>query len=210
MKGREEEKDMRKRNQEGFSLIELLIVMMIILVLSALAIPGFQAIQRSLRISGDSRNVFSSTSQAKMKAAAEFTHARARMSLTNRTYQIEKWDKTLNSWQVVNGTQYFSTGVGAGFGAVAAAPPQTQVAIQQAPVCRSNSPLVSPANLDASGDVCIEFNSRGIPVDNSNSPTGNDALYITDGNTVFGVTVNAAGLMQSWSIGINEAQWTRR
>ena len=210
MKGREEEKVMRKRQQKGFSLLELMIVMLIILVIAAMAIPGFQMIQKNLRISGDNRNLFSITSQAKMKAAAEFTHARARMSLTNGTFGIQKWDKPTNSWQVVNGIQYFSTGVGAGFGAITAPPLNTQAAIAQAYVCRNTSPLVSPATVDGSGDVCIEFNSRGIPVDNSNSPTGSDALYITDGNMVFGVTVNAAGMMQNWSRGVNEAQWTRR
>lgn len=204
------EKMKRKRQPHGFSLIELLVVMLIILVIAGMAIPGFQSIQRNLRIVGDSRNVFALTAQAKMRAAAEFTHARARMSLTTGNFGIEVWDKPTNSWQVLNGIQNFSTGVGAGFSTVSTPPPNTQATLGQAHVCRANSPQAATATLVASGDVCIEFNSRGIPVDNTGAPTGNDAFYITDGNSVYGVTVNTAGMIQNWYINRQDTQWTRR
>lgn len=204
------ENGMRKRHQNGFSLVELLVVMMIILVIAAMAIPGFQSIQRHLRIVGDSRNLFAVTAQAKMRAAAEFTHARARMSLATANFGIEVWDKPTNTWQVVNGIQNFSTGVQSGFATLTTPPPGTQAVLGQAHVCRSNSPQVTPATLVASGDVCVEFNSRGIPVDNNNNPTGNDAFYVTDGNSVYGVTVNTAGMIQNWYMNVQDAQWTRR
>lgn len=202
---------MRKRRQKGFSLIELLVVMMIILVIAAMSIPGFQAIQKSLRISGDARNLYSLAGQAKMQAASQFTHARVRMSLNAGTYWVEMWNKTTGRWQVLHGTQYFSQGVSAGFGAITAPPTNTQTFLAQAPVCNINAPSIMWGYaLDPNGDVCMEFNSRGVPVYYWNSPTGDDALYITNGNSVYGVTVNTAGMVQGWAIDKNGAQWMKR
>jgi hypothetical protein len=50
--------------------------------------------------------------------------------------------------------------------------------------------------VDKDGDsidktACIMFNSRGIPIDKDNSPTGGNAFYLTDGTGVRAVTVTA-------------------
>ena len=51
---------------------------------------------------------------------------------------------------------------------------------------------------------CILFNSRGIPVDPAGAPpavgapTGNDAMYLTDGTAVYGETISATGLIKLW------------
>jgi hypothetical protein len=42
------------------------------------------------------------------------------------------------------------------------------------------------------------FNSRGIPVDSTGSPIGIDAVYMTDGTAVYGVTVSATGFVRLW------------
>ena len=46
--------------------------------------------------------------------------------------------------------------------------------------------------------ACMIFNSRGIPVDSTGSPIGIDAVYMTDGTTVYGVTVSATGFVRLW------------
>jgi hypothetical protein len=42
------------------------------------------------------------------------------------------------------------------------------------------------------------FNSRGVPVDNTFAPTASDAVYVTDGSAVYGITVSATGMIRSW------------
>ncbi|MBZ5529764.1 MAG: type II secretion system GspH family protein [Acidobacteriia bacterium] len=200
---------MHKNRQRGFSMIELLIVTLIALVIAAMAVPGFQSIERYLRIAGDCRNIFSITAQAKMQAASQFTHARARVGLASNMYGIEIWDKASNQWSPVGGRQTFSQGVTPGFGTVANPPLNTQVTLAQAPLCVTTAPgSASPSTTP--NDVCIEFNSRGIPVDYSGTPAGNGAFYVTDGNSVYGVTVSVSGLIQSWYINKNDTNWQRR
>ena len=190
-------------------MIELLVVTLIALIIAAMAVPGFQNIERYLRIAGDSRNLFSITAQAKMKAAAQFTHARARVGLTSNQYFLEIWDKTNNQWSLVGGRQSLSQGVTPGFGTVTNPPLNTQATLAQAPLCVTTAPgSTSPATTP--NDVCIEFNSRGIPVDNSGTPIGDGAFYVTDGTSVYGVTVSISGLIQSWYINKNDTTWQRR
>ncbi len=190
-------------------MIELLVVTLIALIIAAMAVPGFQSIERYLRIAGDTRNLFGITAQAKMQAAAQFTHARARVGLASNMYYLEIWDKANNQWLLVGGRQPFSQGVTPGFGTVANPPLNTQATLAQAGLCRSTGPLVTPV-ATLPNDVCIEFNSRGIPVDTTETPVGNGAFYVTDGNSVYGVTVSVSGLIQSWYINKNDTNWQRR
>jgi hypothetical protein len=81
-----------------------------------------------------------------------------------------------------------------GYGPVTAAPPNTQTAIGPASACTSNAdPAVVVANT-----ACIVFNSRGLPIDSTGGPTGDDAVYVTDSSAVYGITVAATGFVRLW------------
>ena len=54
------------------------------------------------------------------------------------------------------------------------------------------------------------FAARGIPVDHSGAPIATDALYVTDGSSVYGATVLATGLIRIWRTGATAAQWAIR
>jgi type II secretory pathway pseudopilin PulG len=212
-------------HSKGFSTLELLVVMFVSLVIAALAIPGFNQVKRTLRISGDARDLNGAINQAKIQAAAGFTRSRVYVDLgatTPNTFHVDVWNKANSCWQVVGdlnnpclvpGTspvQYLSSGVSLGFSGVGAPPPNTQAGgIQQAPRCFGPKGLA--LGLVAS-TACITFNSRGIPiVPATGVPTGNDAIYITDNTQVYGVTVGATGLSQVWAINANgNGNWYRK
>jgi hypothetical protein len=81
-----------------------------------------------------------------------------------------------------------------GYGPVSAAPLNTQSSIGPSPLCKNNAtPPVDVANT-----ACIVFNSRGLPVDSTGSPFGNDAIYVTDGSAVYGITIAATGFIRTW------------
>src|SRR6266568_3051218 len=89
----------------GFTLLEVLVVLAVTAILMAFAVPQFQRITQALRISGDMRDITGTVGQAKMHAAADFTHARARANLAANTFQLEIWNKTppggAGCWQTV-------------------------------------------------------------------------------------------------------------
>ncbi len=214
----------RRDATAGFTLLELLIVVAVVVVAAALVIPGYASMNRFLRISGDGRNLNGTIAEAKMRAAQAFTHARLRANLSNNTFQLEVWNKaanggagcwqtegdTLNQCTVANSpTQPLSTGVQFGFGGVGAAAPNPQAVVAQAPLCLKG--VAGGTALGAyANTACIEFSSRGLPVAADGSPTANDAMYVTDTNTVYGVTVIISGLIQTWSTPASNTAWEAR
>jgi Tfp pilus assembly protein FimT len=72
----------------------MLIVVAVSLIISAIAIPEYLAAAKYLRISGDLRDLNGATAEAKLRAAASFTHARIYADLTDSTFQLQVWNKT--------------------------------------------------------------------------------------------------------------------
>jgi prepilin-type N-terminal cleavage/methylation domain-containing protein len=196
----------RQQRHRGFSLVELMFVIVISLIVAGMAIPTFLTIERNLRTSGDARDINGEIVLTKMRAASAYTKARVYADLSAQTFRVERWDKTAGSWTNVNegGTQSLAQGVTFGFGGLGSPPAGTQAAIGQAPACL-NSGGAAIANT-----ACVVFNSRGIPVDSTGAPTPNDALYITDGRSVYVVTVSATGLTQPWRTDAQTASWKKR
>ncbi len=219
----------KQNRSSGFSMLELLIVMLVSLIIAALSIPGFNQVRRTLRISGDARDLNGAINQAKMQAAADFTDARVFIDLgfnQVNTFHVDVWNKAGNGgagcWQVVGDfnnpcytpgvspVQYLSPGVTFGFAGVGAPPPNTQTnGIGQGPRC-------VPVNGRRVGQMattaCAHFNSRGIAIDAATlKPTGNDAVYITDNTQVYAVTVSPTGLSQVWATSPNgPTNWYRK
>lgn len=211
-----------RRCEQGFSTLELLIAVAIGLVIAALAITGFQSVNRYLRLSGDMRNINGVVAQAKMRAAADFTRARAYASLDANTYHLEVWNKNGNGgagcWQTdgdaanpctVIGTspvQNLSVGVTFGTSGVGAGGSNPATTIAQAAAC-DNGTGGTYANT-----ACIVFNSRGIPVNSAGTPlTGVPyAFYITDTKNVWGLTVRGTGAIQVWATSVYNQNWQHR
>lgn len=190
----------------GFSMLELILVLSISIVVAGSAVPIMGNTLGFFRLSGDARAVSNATAVAKMRAAALFTQTRLYVDLGANTFRVETWQKTgTPGWHADGGTTRLSAGDAFGFGSVTAAPANTQATIAQAPAC-----------LDASGEpipntACVVFNSRGIPIDASGAATALDAIYLSDGTGVYGVTVSATGLIALWRTSPTATPaWTRQ
>jgi prepilin-type N-terminal cleavage/methylation domain-containing protein len=192
---------MLSSDSRGFSLIEMMMVVGIIGVLAVIAVPMSGNSIRYLKLSGDARELSNATAVAKMRAAAKFTQSRLYIDKVGKTFYLQTYTRststecpTLGEWCTEGGSTLLSNTVSFGYGPVTEAPPNTQTTIGQAAPCQNTaSPPVDVANT-----ACIIFNSRGIPVDNTGSPTGIDAVYVTDGSAVYGITVAATGFIRTW------------
>jgi prepilin-type N-terminal cleavage/methylation domain-containing protein len=195
----------------GFTLIELMMTIVIGTTLAAMAIPLVLTMAQAFRTGGDIRSISGEVALAKMRAAADFTQARLYADLSAGTYRIETWNKTSSCWVADGDTacsasttpteNFLSKDVSFGFGSLGSPPSNTQSTLGQAPSCLDDS------GASISNTACVVFNSRGIPIDSTGSPYGNDAIYLTDGSSVYGVTVSATALVQTWTSGTSTASW---
>jgi prepilin-type N-terminal cleavage/methylation domain-containing protein len=176
----------------GFTAVEVLVVAMICSIMAAMAIPFTSNTLKYFRVDGDSRALVNGISLAKMRAASDFSYARFYADLGARSYKVQAWSKTAGAWVDEGGTSWLSTQDNFGFGAAAVAPPNAPSPIGQAPACLDN------AGNAINNTACVVFNSRGLPVDGTGTPTGKDSVYITDGSTTFGVAISASGQVLVW------------
>jgi prepilin-type N-terminal cleavage/methylation domain-containing protein len=194
------------KDHRGYSLIELLMVVGITTVIAAMAVPMMSSSIGNYRLSGDAHSVASAMALAKLRAASNFSQARLFVDLTTRTFHVETLQKAPFAWITEGGNTTLSTGVTFGFGAIAVAPNGQATA--------QSTPCVTAAGAAIANTACILYNSRGIPVDpsgaapNVGAPTGNDALYLTDGTAVYGLTLSATGQSQLYRTNISSASWS--
>jgi len=203
-----------KERQAGFSTLELLVVVAISLIISAIAVPSYRNTVAYLRAAGDGRALNGLTAQAKMRAAASFTHARVYADLSNGGYQLQVWDKVKGCWVEDSDRNtdankvcitYSSSGAPSGtvialsqgntfgFGSVTVGPTPGQSPIGTNQCYKDNGTSL------IGNSACIVFNSRGIPVDSTNAPLATGAFYLRSRNLVEAVTVSATGSIRLWS-----------
>jgi hypothetical protein len=165
----------------------------IIALIAAIGIPFSNNVFANFRLGGDARAVLNSVSLAKMRAAANFSNSRLYVDLAARSLHIDVLQKGPPAvWVLDGGTTGLAQGDNYGWGPAGTPPPNTQVAIAQAPQCLTN------AGAAIANTACIIFNSRGIPVDNAGAPIGTDAIYLNDGQTLYAVTLSPTGQLRLW------------
>lgn len=198
-----------------------MVVVAITITIVGFGVPVFSNMEQSLWTAGDSRSLAAMIAEAKLRAAANFTHARVYANLTGRTYRLELWNKSGNGgagcWQTDGDSNActvatspvigLSRNVSFGYGSVGAAPTNTEPSLGQAPLCYAGYAGQSTNTTSVANTACIEFNSRGVPSDpapggssgaSGGIPDATGALYLTDGGAVYGITVIATGEIQSW------------
>ncbi len=184
------------KSADGFTLLEMLVVVGLMAVVAAIAIPMSSNALHFLKLSGDARSLSNEISVAKMRAAAKFTQARIYVDINGKAYYLQTCDTPSTSpcpsWTTEGGSTSLSSTVSFGYGTISTAPPNTQGTIGQAPTCLDNSGHA------VANTACIIFNSRGIPVDSTGSPTSVDAVYINDGSAAYAVTLAATGFVRTW------------
>ena len=190
-----------RASSPGFSLVELIAYMAVMVTVAAFILPFTRGSINAMNLTSDARNVMSSVSLAKMRAAASFTMARVYVDLGSGTYYVERWRKNPAGWVTEGVVKQLSNNVTWGFAGVTAPPPNTQPVLAQA------QPCLDAADQPIANSACIVFNSRGIPVDGTNAPTPTGAYYLSDGATIFGITTTTGGMVQLWRSNLTANSW---
>jgi Tfp pilus assembly protein FimT len=166
----------RSRNL-GFTTLELTVVVLLGLIITVMGLPSLSKTQAAYRASGDGRGIAETLALAKMRAGTNFTKERVTFDSAANTYQLERYNKANDAFELDGGVKYLSSGVSFGFAGITL-PAGGQTTITQ------TSPMA--------------FNSRGIPINGSNQPTGDGAIYYYNTTGYFAVTVGLSSRVQTW------------
>jgi prepilin-type N-terminal cleavage/methylation domain-containing protein len=204
----------------GFSLVETMVALGILSILFALGVPMSRTISEFYAISGDTRNISADLNLARMRAASDFTHGRLYADLKGNTLHVEFWNKTNSCWQTYNDiaantctkttspVTKLAAGDAFGFGSLSQGPTAATSSIAQPPACNTGVAGTSPGSAIAN-TACIEFNSRGFPVDSTGKVIASDALYVQNNPKAFfsAVTVPVAGQPTAYSYSGSGSTW---
>ena len=141
----------------GFSLVELVIAVFIIIVIAAIAIPKVVTVTQNVRMANDIRSISAQIFLARMRAASAGARSRLNFNTAANTYQIEVLNN--GTWTIYGGTINLETGDTFGYGSI------TTPAGQQSSIAQTTP---------------IYFNSRGMATDSSGTATANSAIYFTN------------------------------
>ena len=195
---------LRRRLSEGFSAVELLIVLAIAGCVAAISIPASTGMVNEFSLSGDAHGVSNSLALARMGAAANFTRSRVYVDRVAMTYRIERWNKAAAAWQAVSGTSPLGSRNAFSSGTITAPPPNSQVALGQPTSCLTN------AGAAIANTSCVIFNSRGVPVDSTGAPTSTAVIYLNGPTAVFGIAVSSTSQLAMWRISPGGGTWAQK
>jgi len=176
-----------KNSTRGFTITELLVGLVVVLVLSALAIPNTLATLRAYRLAGSARSLAHQLSLARLRAETDFTQSQLVIDPGTNSYSVQvctvagKANNCTTTADYANEeTQILASGMSFGFGPAGSAAP-------------GQSPMQQTLQ--------TRFNSRGVPIllDGSGNTNANDVIYLTDGQaTTFAVSVTVGGHVRVW------------
>jgi hypothetical protein len=169
----------------------MLAAILVIGIVAAMVLPATGSSLAAYRFRGDGQAIANLLALAKMRAAAQSTHARLFVNRADNTYSMQVWTRPAGPWVTDGGGVQLSRGVTFAAGVITT-PPPTQATMALAPACKGDDMM------DVANTTCIVFNSRGVPINSASVPTGGNALYLTDGTGVYAVTVTATPLIRLW------------
>lgn len=184
------------RREDGFSLFELTIALVLILIVTMMSIPIFGSTSSLSRLRNSALKIAARLHQSKSRSITELSPYRLVLEAATNSWQLEtRTNRTGPFASVARG----SLERGIRFGMPPAA--NSAAGIEQ---CGGLSGLCAP--LQASS---IAFNTRGIPVDSLGRPSAQNAVYLTDGNYYYAVTVSMSGSVDVWQYSAPTNNWSR-
>ncbi len=172
------------KNDGGFSLVELTVIMAIIAVTAAFSVPALNRAMRDMQLTADGKSIATALTYAKLSAQSQMTHWRISFNTGTNQWTESRLNRTTGNFEVQGSATKLSLGV-SGSG------------IQLKPSATS-----APTGFPTASSPMITFNSRGIPIE------GASIVYMANNNQSCAVSVSVSGKVQFWQK--NNNQWVAR
>lgn len=185
--------------QQGFSLLELVIVIAVIAIIIAVALPDLSSFNRTYKIRNDADKLVDLINLARMRSVSTFSRVQVSCSSTTNQCTLQSKPYGASTWVADSNTQTVNLSQGVSFGVPGGASVGAGGQSAVAPYQGSQAQSISYAMI---------FNSRGLPiVDNATGTAVSDyALYLVGpGNSSMAIAADSSG--QSSLYTLNGSAW---
>ena len=181
-----------RKNHSGFSMLELLIVIAIIGVIAAFALPSATAFVKGYRLHADASAIASQLNVTRFRATSQYTPYRLNVTASSSLYSMDRMNTTYGS-----PAAEIILGLSQGVSFLSACPV-------------SATPGTIPSSFTTSS-AAIYFNTRGLPVNTSGTPTNLNVVYLKNDNNLYdAVTVSLGGRITIWNYNVATSTWIAR
>ena len=182
---------MRRKNP-GFSLLEILVVIAIVGIIAAFALPGAINFVKGYKLHAAASAIAAQLNVTRFRATSQYTPYRLRMDAPTRATVRERLSTSYASPQ-----QEESIPLDQGIRILSACP-------------ESAKPGTIAATVTAAS-AAVYFNTRGLPVDTTAAPTNNNVFYIANDNNLYdAITVSLGGKVTVWNYSTVTSAWVAR
>ncbi len=172
---------------EGFNLTEVVLIVALLFVVTGISLPLVSRSLRGLQLSSDARQIASAISYAKVAATSQMTRWQVTVHVDGNHWRLQRLNRSSGLYETQGATTYLSSGLSS-----------SGIALQHT----SSS---APSGFPTDSTTFFRFNSRGMPLNSTNGPAANQALYLSGGGTQFAITVSLVGKVQVWKY--QNSQW---
>ena len=176
-----------RHHSVGYSLLEVAIVIALLMMLAAVAVPSFVTAMNSWQLSADARGIATSLVNGKFQAISQATRYQVIYALSGGTWTPQKFNRTANAFENDGPQVNLSNEVG-----------DSGIHFQES----STNPV---PGFPSRSSTFIRFNSRGLPINEAGISTGSNVVYLTDDQTDYAITVSLLGRIELWRR--NERVW---
>ena len=178
------------KNDRGFSLTELTVMLGMIAILSAFSIPALNSAMQDMQLNADAKSIATTLTYAKVHSSSQMARYRVSFILGTNQWRLEKFNPGTSGYDLEQATNTLSTGMA-----------KSGITFQAS---ADEGPPGFETLKESSTE--ITFDSRGLPMGTTGYEAG--IIYLSNDNIDFAVSVSISGKVQLWRL--QDGQWNRQ
>src|SRR5947207_6924664 len=102
MKPREGTSPPMKEGERGFSLAEIMVAVVLLLLFAALTVPSLTTALNAWKLNADARKISTTLMSAKLRTTSQATRYRVHFDFTNNSFSSQKLNRTTGNYQDIS------------------------------------------------------------------------------------------------------------